>query len=267
MSGRNINMRKIRLLMVTTLCLFVSVAQSDETQIHGNDFARNGVPDRGFDLDFPTGLAGITETVPDEDPSVSLAVAKANGLGEMSIVQLHTGDSTRLHFNFRSGLTNEVISATLLSNGALSYDLPSGQILLENDIISIITPTEFAQLSLSDGQTQDLINSHFATLLNDLLHESDTQGFNLSLAESFAEQDLLSLLLIEKAEFKGSDAHTESMSMCGAALRALQKANDSLASAITGSYSSKTARLIAISIAIVEVGFAAHMVAMYCTAM
>lgn len=270
MTNRNISLGKTRLLIATTLTLLLSVAQSDQSRHATHDLARNGLPDQGFDLAYSRGFTDMRESGLAGNSNTSLAVSNADGFGELSLVEMHSDDSRRMHFNFRSNITEENLSATLVSNGpdySLTFDLPSGQVLLENDTVSIITPNDFSQLSLSEQNISGLGSGRFSAALNKVFRGSDLAGFSMSMAESFAENDLLSLVFAEQELSKSSDQHTDGMWACGGALTMLAAANAALAAAIAATYFTVGAAAAAIAGAVAAIGAAMTLVDQYCMQM
>ena len=270
MNIRNTRMGRIRLVVATALTLVFSVAQSAETgrSFYGLDGIRS--VDSGFNQEYSRGFTDIDELGFLGDSNARVVLSRADELGEMSVIEMHTNDSTRTHFNFRPNATDEVLSATLVISGAdytLTYDLPAGQILLENDRISVITASDFSQAILTGGQISDLDNGHFASLLNDVLQDSDLSGFNLSMAESLAESDLLSLSLIQEQSVKGDEQYAEGGWGCGGALLALAAANAALAAAIAATYATAGVAAAAIAAAVSMVGIAMVAVDQYCMQM
>jgi len=270
MSIRNISLGRTKLLMATTLTLLMSVAQSDQTRGPGHDLESNYLPDQGFDLGYSREFIDIDESGLHGYSNASVAVSSADEFGEISLIEMNNGDKNRMHFNFRSYVTNELLSATLVTSAdshSLTFDLPSGQIVLENDTLSVITPTGFSQVALSGDRITDLGDGQFPVMLNDVFRGSDMLGFNLSMAETFAESNVSSLALWDTPPGKGSDQNTEGGWACGGALLALAAANAALAAAIAATYATVGLAAAAIAGAVSVVGAAIAMVDMYCMQM
>ena len=267
---RNVSLSRTKLVIATALTLLFSVAQSDETRLPPSGLAGFDLPDSGFDLGYSNGLIDIGGPGFTAGSNATVAISNTDGFGELSLVEMNTDDSNRMHFNFRSNLTNELQSATLVTSGnaySLTFNLPSGQILLENDKVSVITPTAFSQMSLSGSQAFDLGDGHFSATLNNAYRGSDMLGFNMSLAESLAETDLLSLSLPDRAHGKEGYTHTDGAWACAGALTALAAANAGLAAAIAATYATVGLAAAAISAAVSLVGGAIVMVDQYCMQM
>lgn len=270
MSIRNISLARTKLLMATTLTLLISVAQSDQGRFSGNYAEGDYLPDTGYDLGYSRELLDIDESDIPGNSNASVALSNADEFGEISLVEMQTGDSNRMHFNFRSYVTDELITATLVTtegSHTLTFDLPAGQILLEEDTISIITPTGFSQAALSANQVPDLGDGSFSAMLNDVFRGSDMLGFNMSMAETFAEGDLSSLAILDGQLGKGSDQKAEGVWACAGALTVLAAANAALAAVIAATYATGGAAAIAIAGAVSAVGAAMTMVDMYCLQM
>lgn len=274
MKIRNRQSGKIKLTVATTFTLLLSVAQPEPVEamasLYGMDNARLTKHEFAQARSFSaTGEPGLLV-----GSNARVLLSGTDAYGEMSVIEMQRNASTRMHFNFQSNLTDAGFSATLVTNGmpqiagganySLTFDLPAGQILLENDLISIITATDFAQFIPSQLSASELVNTHFARLLNAALQGSDMAGFSLSMAESLAESELLQYQFLGNQHAKGDDQYTEGGWSCAGALIALAAANALLAAAIAATYATAGAAVVTISGAVSAIGAAIVAVDQYC---
>ncbi len=261
---------RIKVIVATALTLFLSVAQSSETR----DFHFNADSTRpvytGFEQAFSSSFIAMDELGFLESSTAGVAFSRADEFGELGVIEMPANESTRMHFNFKSFATDELLSATLVTGGgtyALTFNLPSGQFVLENDAASIITTTDYSRLSLSENEISDIGNEHFISMLSGVLGGSDILGFSLSMAESLAENDLQTLVFPGEQYAKGDGPYTEGGWACAGAMTALAAANVALAAAIAATYITVGAAAAAIAAAVTAVGLAMAAVDMYCLQM
>jgi hypothetical protein len=207
-------------------------------------------------------------------------MSKTDEFDEVSVIEMRSRESTRMHFNYKSSLSDSVLSATLQIIGqlkveqepefqsgfhefvdseeslddtkkdvdySLNFNLRSGQIVLENGTISIITPNGFSQLNAADRYTDKLKNLHFLLMLKNTLSGSDLPQFNLAMEETVSESLLLPDARSQEPRYKGTRAHVEGGWACAGALVMLAAANAALAAAVAATYA--TAGLAAGTIA------------------
>jgi len=266
----NMKFGKVRMIAATTLTLLLSIAQpaGAGTALYG--FAGMNPIDSGIDQGFSTGLVDMDEAGFLGGSNARLVASAAYEPGEISVIEMVSAESIRTHFNFKSKATDQMVSATLVENGtnyALTYNLPAGQILLENDTISVITATGFSQVNMPEALEAGFENQDFVLLLNDALRGSDLAGFNLTMLESIAEDKLQSLAFIPEQYSKGRASYTEGGWACAGALTALAAANAALAAAIAATYMTIGAAAAAIAAAVTAIGLAMTLVDQYCLQM
>ncbi len=298
MSAKNMKLRKLKLVIATTLTLLLSVAQSSETRVSQRGMDRIASATGDFGVDFERGLPSrfrdLDESSFPDDSNAGVILSRTDRFGEMSVTEIRTSESTRTQFNFKSNATEELHSATLLvknkhrvkgenrstfldrtytedpgehSTGpvySLSFNLPSGQILLENDTLSIMTASDFSRTNLSENAIRGSVDGHFALLLNDVIRDSDMSGFSLSMAESLAESDMFPPPFLGTHNYKGENPQIEGAWGCAGALIVLAAANGALAAAIGGTYATLGILAATIAGAVSAVGVAMVAVDMYC---
>ncbi len=301
MSSKNTKLGRVRLVIATTLTLLLSVAQSSETRVAHQGIGRINPVTLDFGVDFeralPRRFRDLDEPGFSDESNAGVILSRTDKFGEMTVTEIRSNESTRTHFNFKSYATEEMLSATLVvknkqwvkgenrspfldctnpresgdnSTGlvySLSFNLPFGQILLENDVLSIMTASDFSRMNLSGNALQGSVDEHFAVLLNEVLRGSDMSGFNLSIAESLAESDWLPRQFLGKQNGKGDQPHIEGAWGCAGALIALAAANGALAAALGGTYATFGMLSATIAGAISAVGAAMVAVDMYCLQM
>lgn len=270
MNIRNMKSGRIKVIVATTLTLLLSVAQSAGASgsLYGMDSWR--LIDSSFDQEPSSRLNDIDEQGYLDGSNARLVLSRADEFGEISVIEMHRNGSTRTHFNFKSSVADEVLSATLVVSGetySLTFDLPSGQILVENDMVSIITASDFSQVILAESAMPNSANEYFTLMLHEVLQGSDMLGFNMFMAESLAESNLLSLTPPQEPYAKGGKQYAEGGWGCGGALIALAAANAALAAAIAVTYATAGMAAVAIAAAVSAVGAAITAVDMYCLQM
>ncbi len=267
MNIRNRQSGKVQLVVATALTLVLSVIQPAEASVSMVYGSNLSFIDGRLDPGPVTRFTNADESAFEEYSDIDVALTRDFELGEMSIIEMPASETRRTHFNFRSYATDELLAATLVTSGetySLTLDLPAGQVVLENDAISVLTASDFARVDLSGSEISEMGNGHFVAMLNTALEGADLSGFNLSLAESLAEGDLLALDAIVEQASKSGQPYADGGWGCAGALLALAAANAALAAAIAATYVTVGAAAGAIAAAVTAIGIAIVAVDQYC---
>ena len=277
MSIKNLNIGKVQITVATALTLFFSVAQSDP-----GSASRYGADERQADA----------------VPHARLALSTTGEQGDLSVIEMQSADSTRLHFNIFDGdETGNALSATLRIKGrlnieeeelagtaytgteenvnstynardySLSFNSPGGQVVLENNVVSFLNASGFSQIDLSDSGLNDRVTDHFSPILGKAMLGAGLSRFSFALEESLADSFLGFEDLPNGQPNKGDRSHTNGGWACAGALIGLAAANAGLAAAIAATYATLGAMAAAIAAAVSLVGAAMGFVDMYCMQM
>jgi hypothetical protein len=117
-------------------------------------------------------------------PSSSLLFSKETQLGKMQVIQMNSGDLRRSHIMFKSTATNELISATITMNPdsktkdfSMVMNFPTGQLIIDNQHVSVLTENNYAQTNLSDYQNGLTMDKHFVSLINNVVNDFSVADF------------------------------------------------------------------------------------------
>lgn len=299
MSMRNLQLGKIRIAVATTLTLLFSVAQSDPGNgINGfNDGLRPF--ERGVSQAYLDGFLRVNENgfIGGSNARVALAdVGNLGDFGDLSVIEMRSGDSTSMHFNYRSELTGELLSATLRMNRktdvaesvdsspsdvvnenplggfsaadySLSFDLPQGQIVFENGKISILDAEGFAQADLSQLGINNLGNDHFISSLGKVLTDSGMDEFSFAMDDSLQLNTWSELDDMALDYGKGDQSQIQGGWACTGALLALAGANAALAVAVGLTYATLGAMAASVAAAVSAITSAVILVDVHCNSM
>jgi hypothetical protein len=296
----NLTLSKAKIVLATTLTLLCSVAQSDQHGLKAYEMDDFQAAERGYDQTPPIGFVAIDEDGYVADSNTRLMMSKIDDFDELNIIEMRSRQSTRMHFNYKSSLSDSALSATLQILGklkieqepdfqsefldvvdseesqdnatsdtdySLSFNLPSGQIVLENGTISILNSSGFSQLNAADRHTDKLENLHFLMMLRNTMSGTDLPQFNLAMEEAISENTLLPGASSREPRYKGPESNIQGGWACAGALIALAAANAALAASIAATYATLGLAAATIAGAVSAVGGAIIAVDMACMEM
>ena len=299
MSVKNLKTGKVQIIAATALTLFFSVAQSDPGS--ASRYGANNLHpiNQETEWEFGDDFIGADEREADAVPRARLALSTTGEQGDVSVIEMRSADSTRLHFNiFDGNETGNALSATLRIKGrlnviegeetvgtiytetdetvdstynatdySLSFNSPSGQVVLENNVVSFLNASGFSQIDLSDRGVNDRMTEHFLPELGKVMFGVGLSRFSFVLEESLAGSYLGFEKSLDGQPNKGDMSHTNGGWACAGALISLVAANAALAAAIAATYATLGAMSAGIAAAVSLVGAAIAFVDMNCMQM